>query len=75
MTEPLGEEAERRWRHGLRNELNVITMAVSTALAMLEHGAEPDRVREHLKRAEAGCRRCRELVMDPRDLAQTKDDD
>jgi len=66
---PLDEEADRHWRHSLRNELNVITMAVSTALAMLEHGAEPERVREHLKRAEAGCRRCRTLVMDPRDAA------
>ena len=69
MNVPLDEEADRHWRHSLRNELNVITMAVSTALAMLEHGAEPERVREHLKRAEAGCRRCRILVMDPRDAA------
>jgi signal transduction histidine kinase len=69
VSDALDEEAERRWRHGLRNELNVITMAVSTALAMLEHGADPDRVREHLKRAEAGCRRCRNLVIDPTDLA------
>ena len=69
MSMVLDEEAERRWRHGLRNELNVITMAVSTALVMIDHGAEPERVREHLKRAEAGCRRCRDLVMDPRDLA------
>ncbi|BDU16886.1 hypothetical protein [Lysobacter auxotrophicus] len=69
MNGPLDEDADRHWRHSLRNELNVITMAVSTALAMLEHGAEPERVREHLKRAEAGCRRCRNLVMDPRDAA------
>lgn len=70
MTTALDEQAERRWRHGLRNELNVITMAVSTALAMIDHGAGPERVREHLKRAEAGCRRCRDLVMDPRDQAE-----
>ena len=70
MSLPLDEEADRHWRHALRNELNVITMAVSTALAMLEHGAEPERVREHLKRAEAGCRRCRDLVMDPRDVTE-----
>jgi len=69
MTTALDEAAERRWRHGLRNELNVITMAVSTALAMIDHGSDPERVREHLKRAEAGCRRCRDLVIDPRDLA------
>jgi len=65
----LDEEADRRWRHGLRNELNVITMAVSTALAMIDHGSDPERVTEHLKRAEAACRRCRDLVMDPRDLS------
>ncbi|MDR0181732.1 hypothetical protein [Lysobacter arvi] len=70
MSTPHDEEAERHWRHGLRNELNVITMAVSTASAMLDHGAEPDRVREHLKRAEAACRRCRDLVMDPGDASE-----
>jgi len=69
MTTVLDDEAERRWRHGLRNELNVITMAVSTALAMIDHGSDPERVREHLKRAESACRRCRDLVVDPRDLA------
>ena len=70
MSVPLDDATERQWRHGLRNELNVITMAVSTALAMLDHGAEPERIREHLKRAEAGCRHCRTMVMDPRDAAE-----
>lgn len=70
MSVPLDDATERQWRHGLRNELNVITMAVSTALAMLDHGAESERIREHLKRAEAGCKRCRTMVMDPRDAAE-----
>ncbi|MBU8977989.1 MULTISPECIES: hypothetical protein [unclassified Lysobacter] len=56
------EDAARRWRHGLRNELNVITMATSTAIALIDHGASLERVREHLARAEAACRRCRDLV-------------
>jgi hypothetical protein len=54
----------RRWRHGLRNELNVITMATSAAIALLDHGADAGRVREHLVRADAACRRCRELLKD-----------
>jgi hypothetical protein len=66
---PQDEEAARRWCHDLRNELNVITMATSTAIALIDHGASVDRVREHLVRAEAACRRCRDLVMEPEDPA------
>lgn len=66
---PRDEDAARRWCHELRNELNVITMATSTAIALIEHGASLDRVREHLTRAEAACRRCHDLVMEPEDSA------
>jgi hypothetical protein len=44
-------------------------MATSTAIALIDHGASVDRVREHLVRAEAACRRCRDLVMEPEDPA------
>ncbi|MFC3816292.1 hypothetical protein [Lysobacter sp. GCM10012299] len=60
---PVSEET-RRWRHSLRNELNTITMATSTAASLLEHGGALDRVRQHLARAEAACQRCAELVRD-----------
>ncbi|UNK49783.1 hypothetical protein MNR01_01735 [Lysobacter sp. S4-A87] len=60
---PLSEDT-RRWRHSLRNELNVITMATATAASLIEHGEGLDRVRQHLARAEAACRRCADLVRD-----------
>lgn len=65
MSEGTGDTVDvRRWRHGLRNELNVLTMATSAALALLDRGVDPTRVREHLVRAEAACGRCRELLKD-----------
>ncbi|HEY0502247.1 MAG TPA: hypothetical protein VGD42_02030 [Lysobacter sp.] len=65
MTVDAGETLEvRRWRHSLRNELNVITMATSAAIALLDHGVDPKRAREHLVRADAACRRCRDLLKD-----------
>lgn len=65
MTEDPGSSDEiRRWRHSLRNELNVITMATSAAMALLDRGVEPQRAREHLARADAACRRCRDLMKD-----------
>lgn len=70
MSDDGGDAGEvRRWRHSLRNELNVITMATSAAMALLDHGAEPQRAREHLARADAACRRCRELLRDWPDQA------
>ncbi len=66
---PRDEKAARQWRHDLRNELNVVTMATSTAIALLGHGASLDLVRDHLARAEAACGRCRDLVMEPDDPA------
>jgi intracellular sulfur oxidation DsrE/DsrF family protein len=61
-TPPPPSEDVRRWRHSLRNELNVITMATSTAVSLIHHGESIERVREHLERAEAACRRCHALV-------------
>lgn len=66
MSEASTEHAQRmHWRHALRNELNTITMANAAAVSLLDHGAPLERVREHLLRAEAACRRCSELVRDP----------
>ena len=62
---PQDEQAARQWRHDLRNELNVITMATSTAIALIDHGASLDLVRGHLARVEAACGRCRNLVAEP----------
>jgi hypothetical protein len=61
---PVQDEAARRWRHNVRNELNVITMAVSAARSLIDHGYSVQRAREHLVRAEAACARCHELVKD-----------
>ncbi len=55
-------EEVRRWRHSLRNELNVITMATATAAGLIDHGESIERVRQHLARAEAACRRCHDLL-------------
>lgn len=66
MSDASTERSEgMRWRHALRNELNTITMANAAAVSLLDHGAPLERVREHLMRAEAACRRCSELVRDP----------
>ncbi|MGO4222165.1 hypothetical protein AB4Y64_09975 [Lysobacter sp. TAF61] len=64
MSDAPASEQVRRWRHSLRNELNVIIMATSTASALIEHGESLTRVREHLARAEAASRRCRDLVQE-----------
>lgn len=61
---PVHDEAARRWRHNVRNELNAITMAVSAARSLIDHGYSVQRAREHLVRAEAACARCHELVKD-----------
>ncbi|QSX75933.1 hypothetical protein HIV01_005340 [Lysobacter arenosi] len=64
MNEPTASEDVRRWRHSLRNELNVITMATATAAGLIDHGESLERVRQHLARAEAACRRCHDLLVD-----------
>lgn len=61
---PVQDVATRQWRHSVRNELNVITMAVSAARSLIDHGYSVERAREHLVRAEAACTRCHELVKD-----------
>ena len=43
MSVPLDDATERQWRHGLRNELNVITMAVSFPLLVGFLGSETER--------------------------------
>ncbi|MDI9239666.1 hypothetical protein QLQ15_12200 [Lysobacter sp. LF1] len=54
----------RQWMHRLRNELNTITMANAAAMSLIDHGEPIERVREHLSRAEAACRRCQDLLRD-----------
>ena len=54
----------RRWRHGLRNELNIITMATAAALGLIDHGASIEQVRENLVRATNACRRCHDLLQE-----------
>lgn len=60
-------EQDRHWQHRLRNELNTITMANAAAVSLIDHGAPIERVREHLVRAEAACRRCQDLLIETSD--------
>ncbi len=70
MSDDGGDAGEvPRWRPSLRTEHNVIRMPTSAAMPLLDHGAEPQRAREHLARADAACRRCRELLKDWPDQA------
>lgn len=51
-----------RWMHGLRNELNTAMMSAAAARRLLQDGSDAEAL-ENIRRTEAACLRCAQLLL------------